>query len=148
MTKPSVAFWWYYNDMDKLRIKQALYWAQKATCPKKSVGCLLVDKDFNTIGVGYNHNPGVSCIKENCPGANKAAGTNSCRAVHAEIHALMNCKDIERIHTCYTTLSPCFPCMKSLLATPCTRIVVAEFYDCGSKEVWLDEGREWLQVQI
>lgn len=95
-----------------------------------------------------------------CAGAQSPSGTNldGCQAIHAEQNALLQCKDIYDIHTCYTTASPCVTCVKLLMNTSCQRIVFAEEYpQPAAKELWLSrrtakipmliEDEPWVQIK-
>jgi dCMP deaminase len=85
-----------------------------------------------------------------CPGAKARSGTglDGCDAVHAEQNALTQCHEAFSIATCYVTASPCDPCCKQLLSTPCRRIVFLEEYpQPAAKERWLRAGREWVLYQ-
>ena len=76
-------------------------------------------------------------------------GQDNCEAVHAEQNAILQCRQPERIATAYVTLSPCKPCLKLLLNTGCTRIVVrTEHSDLWAKEHWLKLGRAWEVLTI
>jgi dCMP deaminase len=132
--------------------------AKRATCLRRSVGCVLLDKDGFILSTGYN---GVASgmahcnrmesqfidsyrdVKTNkdvivtedsypaaCPGAFAKSGTNldGCHAIHAEQNALLRCPDVRRIHTCFVTASPCMTCTKLLMNTGCSRIIFAEPY--------------------
>lgn len=80
--------------------------------------------------------------------ADKEAGKNSCEAVHAEINALLQCSDVWKIRTAYSTSSPCKPCLKALINTGCQRIVFRrEHSDPWPKEQWLKLGRSWEQLK-
>jgi deoxycytidylate deaminase len=79
-----------------------------------------------------------------CEGHGLPSGKDSCEAVHAEQNALLQCRDVDRIRTAYVTLSPCKPCMKLLLNTPCERIVFHEEHtDPWPGEQWRKAGRAW-----
>ncbi len=83
-----------------------------------------------------------------CEGAkyDSGEGLGKCQAIHAEQNALLQCPDIMKIHTCYTTSSPCNEqCIKLLLNTSCQRIVFLEEYSKSGKEAWLAAGREWVK---
>lgn len=83
-----------------------------------------------------------------CPGAHSASGTNldACQAIHAEQNALLQCRDVYAIHTCYVTASPCITCVKLLLNTSCEKIVFVEEYPHkAAQELWVQAGREWQQ---
>lgn len=79
-----------------------------------------------------------------CSGANSPSGTNldGCQAIHAEQNALLQCRDVFDIDTCYVTVSPCIHCTKLLLNTSCRRIVAASIYDQRAASLWTDSGRE------
>lgn len=86
-----------------------------------------------------------------CTGAFSQSGTNldGCEAIHAEQNALLQCKDVREIHTCYCTASPCITCVKLLLNTGCQRVVFLEEYPHpAAGELWLRSGREWIQVEL
>ena len=72
-----------------------------------------------------------------CEGAkyDSGEGLGKCQAIHAEQNALLQCPDIMKIHTCYTTTSPCAEqCIKLLLNTSCQRIVFLEEYSKSAKD--------------
>ena len=81
-----------------------------------------------------------------CPGAFAESGKriNECYAIHAEQNALLKCKDVYSIDTCYTTTSPCITCIKLLMNTSCKRIVFLEEYsNIDARDLWLSMGRIW-----
>ena len=85
-----------------------------------------------------------------CPGAQSPSGTNldGCQAIHAEQNALLQCRDVWEIETCYTTTAPCMTCVKLLLNTSCQRIVFAEEYPhTEAAGLWVDAGRVWLKLK-
>jgi len=123
--------------------------AQRATCSRRQVGCVLVDWQNHVLATGYNGVPkGIPhCIDEPCPGAHCASGTglNLCQAIHAEQNALLQCYDVSKITTAYVTASPCVTCLRMLLNTTCQKIVFAEEYPHHeSKDMWLASNREWV----
>ncbi len=77
-----------------------------------------------------------------CPGSDAASGTNldACMATHAEVNAIAQCRDVDRIHTCYTTAEPCISCTKMLMNTGCRRVIYREPYPHKSAELWLSRG--------
>lgn len=110
-------------------------YASMGTCFRRQVGCVLVDANHFQLSAGTNgptskwphcrFDPG-----HRCPGADSASGTNldACLAVHSEINSLIRCPDVTKIHTVYTTASPCIACVKALLSTSATRIVFIDAY--------------------
>jgi deoxycytidylate deaminase len=73
-----------------------------------------------------------------------------CEATHAEINALIQCKDTSDIHACYVTASPCVQCVKALANTSCQEIYFAVDYPHGEARTWWlkTENRLWEQVKI
>ena len=113
-------------------LKTALLWAERGTCARRKVGCVLVNSLGHVLATGYN---GVAkslshCTDHPCGGANLPSGTglDSCEAIHAEQNALLQCGDTQKIETCYVTASPCLHCIKLLMNTGCKQIVFLEEY--------------------
>ena len=117
MTRPGI-------DQTMMDVARVL--ARRATCPKLSVGCVLIDVQKRIIGTGYNGTARYlpHCTEQNCAGACAPAGSDLCEAIHAEQNALLACADTDKIWTAYVTHVPCMRCIKTLLNTSCTRIVV------------------------
>lgn len=116
-------------DLVMLAIAKVL--STRATCVKRQVGCVLVDSKGRILSTGYN---GVAhglphCTDKACPGAYAQRGSDTCQAIHAEINALLQCRDVQLIDTCYTTTLPCMSCMKTLMNTSCGRIVYGEDHE-------------------
>lgn len=86
-----------------------------------------------------------------CPGAQSPSGTNldGCQAIHAEQNALLQCRDVYAIDTCYVTASPCMTCTKLLLNTSCETIMfVQEYPHPEAKQLWESAGRNWLRYGV
>ena len=137
MMRPSI-------DVVMLGIAYCL--AQRATCAKLAVGCVLTDANGRIIGSGYNGVPRgmVHCTTDPCLGAHMPKGSDTCEAVHAEANALINCRNPDLIYSCYTTHAPCLRCIKTLLNTNCSRIIFHEpGFEHNARDLWLRGGREW-----
>lgn len=127
--------------------------AQRATCARRQVGCVLVNKQGHILATGYNGPPRgfQHCTHETpCAGAALPSGTGleACEAVHAEQNAMLQCRDVELIDTCYVTTAPCVTCTKLLLNTSCRRIVFVNDYPHSSASFYLwvkCGGREWFK---
>lgn len=138
---------------DEYFIRMADHSKERGTCVRAKVGCVLVDERGHILSTGYNGPPSgtPNCTAKNpChPDAicDSAKSFTSCEAVHAEQNALLQCKDIYKIHTCYVTWSPCLTCTKLLMNTTCQRIVfISEYHSSTlSKQLWLESGKEWVQ---
>ncbi len=134
----------------------ALLVATRATCARRSVGCVLTSERGHVLATGYNGVPRGfrHCTEHPCGGHLGRSGgdLDKCLATHAEQNALLQCPDVEKIAVCYTTTSPCIHCVKLLLNTGCRRIVFIEEYPHNeSKELWLSahpEAGSWLKVTI
>ncbi len=131
------------SDVDDYFLKLAKLTATRTTCLRRAVGCVLVDESNRVLATGYNGTPrGFPHCNEGhpCPGATAPSGQalDSCYSVHAEQNALLQCGDVNRIRTCYVTVSPCVTCVKLLLNTGCQRIVFAERYahDEAARALW------------
>lgn len=104
----------------------------RATCRRRTVGCVLVDGQNRIVATGYNgglpHE--VHCLDVPCVGACDPHGdTTRCLAVHAELNALMQCGRREQVTTVYCTDSPCLACARLLCQLPRLRCVVyVRFY--------------------
>lgn len=159
---------------DEWALKLALLTAQRATCCRRQVGCVLLNSRGHVLATGYNgvaaglphcnHVEHIECatvgepepklvetFPHACAGAWSPSGTNldACQAIHAEQNALLQCRDIYQIHTAYVTASPCVTCCKLLLNTSCERIVFVEEYPhSAAKELWEGAGRLWEQLLV
>jgi len=132
-------------------LRMALLASERGTCSRRKVGAVLVDESNRVLSVGYNGNPSgrSHCIDSPCSGAEEKSGEglDKCEAIHAEISALGACRDIQAIHSIYTTTSPCIHCVSALLATPCQNIYFIEEYPhADSKDRWMKTHRRWLKI--
>lgn len=143
--------------------------ADRATCLRRHVGCVMLNVRGHVLATGYN---GVAAGQPHCneltsqlpwfqdvdevwygnacSGAHAPSGTdlNGCQAIHAEQNALLQCRDVYDIHTCYVTASPCITCTKLLLNTGCQRIVFSEEYPHPeARLLWESSGREWTKLE-
>ncbi len=138
--------------LDEYYMRMAFLAAERATCARRKVGCVLVDKRGRVLTIGYNGVPPKfpHCTDVPCAGATAPKGASRldlCNATHAEASALLACVDVSRVHTCYTTVSPCLTCTKMLLQTDCQRAVFAEQYDDHRpQEFWETASRTWELV--
>jgi len=123
--------------------------AQRATCARRQVGCVLVNEQGHVMATGYNGvcHGAVHCIDVPCPGAKfpSGQGLHLCEAIHAEQNALLQCRDINEIHTAYVTSSPCIHCVRLLCNTGVKRVVFSEVYPhAESERVARNHGIEWI----
>ena len=126
--------------------------SHRSTCPRRDAGCVLTDSYGRVLSVGHNGVPrGMAhCIDDPCEGANQLSGhhLDKCLAVHAEMNALLFCKNIMQVHTCYTTVSPCIQCIKALLQSSCKRLVYSDVYDAVPLNLWDTANRHHVKMRI
>jgi dCMP deaminase len=110
----------YFLDLAKLA-------ATRATCPVRQVGAILVDPATNTVlATGYNGAPrGTAHCGEACYNRVHGQRTNECRAVHAEMNAILSAARVgtrlEGAHL-YCTMAPCVPCARALIQVGVRRV--------------------------
>ena len=121
------------------RINQADYFmgiaelvSKRATCPRRQVGCVIVNSHNHIIATGYNGVPSkmAHCTDTPCGGQNHKSGEglDSCMATHAEQNALLQCPDIHQIDTIYVTTAPCNTCAKLIANTSCKTLIYKSGY--------------------
>lgn len=144
--------------------------AKRSTCCRRAVGCVLLDERGHVIGMGYNgvaagmphcnHSvqvvnprflekdadrfdlPTLKTYPHACAGVDLPPGQDSCEAVHAEINALLQCRAPYSVKVAVVTLSPCRACIKALINTGCTQLIVGAVFDPGPLELWNKLGRQ------
>ena len=131
----------------------AINLSQLATCSRRNVGCVILDKYDRIIATGYN---GVAksskhCIDNNCAGSQCESNTNldKCEAIHAEQNALLQCKDINEIAQIICTTSPCMHCAKLISNTSCKKVIYLDKYDENAIEYLKSKNieiEEWEKI--
>lgn len=97
--------------------------AQRSTCDRLQVGCVLVSWDHTRVaGVGYNGGPsgGFNDCLSSEPG--------KCGHLHAEINALIKADYTGGPYRAYVTTQPCFPCAVALINGGVKEVVYREPY--------------------
>lgn len=120
--------------MDETLLAVAFVMAQRGTCSRAQVGCV-VALDGRVLATGYNGAPrGMPhCVHEDgVPSSQRAADAEVCRtSVHAEANAVSfaarNGVGLDG-STVFTTLSPCVFCAQLLINAGAHRVVCAELY--------------------
>lgn len=103
--------------------------AERSTCNRKQVGCVLV-RDRAILSTGYAGSmPGMDhCIDVGC----EIGPDGGCqRTIHSEVNAVAQAaKHGNRVDgaTAYVTLSPCYNCFKMLVSAGIRRVVFDEAY--------------------
>lgn len=101
--------------------------AKRGTCLKKQVGAVVTDAHGVILSTGYNGQPrgDVHCAPLTpCPAHLDA--NLSCRAIHAEVNALLRCPDIEKAAVIYITEAPCDKCRLMIRNTNISLIIYSD----------------------
>jgi dCMP deaminase len=121
--------------------------ATRATCPRATVGCVLV-REHRILTTGYNGAPrGVAhCSEIGCTIVNE----HCVRATHAEANAIVQ----GALHgvslagaTAYCTHQPCINCSKLLISAGVVKIVFEQAYhDAVAAELLAEAGVALTQI--
>jgi dCMP deaminase len=102
--------------------------SSRSTCPRKSVGAVIV-RDKTILSTGYN---GSIRGMPHCTEVGHMMENGHCVAtIHAESNAILQAaRNGVRIDggTIYVTASPCWNCFKEIANSGIRRIVYGEFY--------------------
>ena len=105
--------------------------AERGTCTRRKVGCVLVNDENHIVATGYNGVPRnfPHCIETPCEGAAvpPGEGLDKCLAIHAELNALLQLNEKGPL-TMYTTDTPCNECAKVIANSHIERIVAKRKY--------------------
>ena len=105
--------------------------SKRSNCLRRKVGALIV-KQRNIISTGYNGTPiGVkNCFEGGCPRCQSdvepGQGYDTCVCVHAEANAILLAArhgNATESGVLYTTVRPCFSCLKEAVQAGITEIV-------------------------
>lgn len=124
------------ESIEKYFLNIAKIVSTRTTCPRRAVGCVVVDKYKHILATGFNGVPMnfPHCTEYPCGGESCKSGEelDKCMAIHAEQNALLQCFDVMKIDTIYCTISPCEPCSKLIGNTSCNKVVYFEEYTNNS----------------
>lgn len=107
-------------DWDSYFFRMATLVATRATCPSRSVGCIIVNPETNhVLATGYNGAPrGTGHCGESCSNRRSGDSFERCRAVHAELNAILHAaKSGVSTNGCrmYLTTTPCVFCSRTII---------------------------------
>lgn len=121
-------------EPDKYYMNLAVATSARANCIGRKVGAVLVSRD-RVVSTGYNGTPSkfTNCLDGGCVRCRNNATPGEkydlCICVHAEQNALLAAAR-EGIHThktrVFTTLQPCFVCLKECLQAGVTQVIYLE----------------------
>lgn len=115
------------NDRHEWFLRIAETVAARSSCARRAVGAVVVDGVGYILATGYN-GPArgqPNCTEVRCPGAEAPPGTDldACIAIHAEVNAIAQARNIKEATALYCTVSPCIHCAKILGNLPALRRV-------------------------
>lgn len=120
---------------DELFMKMAISASERTACKYHQAGAVFVDQNHRVISMGYNGptTGDYHCIEVGCAkidGDPKTGKLKRCRGAHAEMNAIVNCLNpqVLKNSTLYTTLFPCYDCMKILNNAGIAEIVYKDEY--------------------
>ena len=123
-------------NIDEYFLKMAQLIAERSTCLRRKIGSVLVHNK-QILSTGYNGAPkdhphclDIGCIREELE-IKSGTELENCRAVHAEMNAIIQCAlhgVSSRDATLYVTHSPCTICAKMLINAGINRVVVKRKY--------------------
>ena len=138
-------------SIDEYMLNMARVASSRTTCSRRAVGAVITDHLNHILSTGYNGVPrGLDhCIDKPCKGSDfrSGEGLDLCKAQHAEVNAIVHCRDIQSATNIYLTVSPCMSCMKLIAATNIRRIVAAEIYNSLPLDYWEDIGGEFVHIK-
>lgn len=110
--------------------------AGRATCPRLSVGAVVVDRQHHILSTGYNGAPRMHphCTDVGCD----MVGGSCKRTVHAEDNAIHRVDGSERRGTTvYLTHPPCMSCAVLLAKNGVSEVVYGDDYrGYGEQTAW------------
>ena len=116
------------RDKDLYFMRMASVASTLATCPRKSVGAVIV-RNKRIVATGYNGSIGG---QPHCEDAGCMMEDGHCiRTIHSEANAILQAaRTGMNIEGCaiYVTASPCFNCFKLIAGAGLKRIVFGELY--------------------
>jgi len=95
--------------------------AMRSTCPRASVGCVLVGAHNRLLATGYNGSPPNHPHCEDV-GCFMSVHGHCLRTIHAEANALLQLRGEEVPLFAFCTHEPCFECTKMLYSAGTRRI--------------------------
>jgi len=134
---------------DQYFMRMARLAATRSNCYRRQVGCVLVDVHNRIMATGYNGVPRdyPHCEIGSCPREIPGQDLHLCLAIHAEMNAILQCRNIDDIFKIYVTDSPCIPCTSVLLNTNCYQIIFEKSYPNDSQSIWENRNRKWTQYE-
>lgn len=120
-------------SLDAIFMAVAATFAQRATCPRASVGAV-IGRDGYIIATGYNGAPRrlAHCTQVGC----RLVDDNCARSVHAEMNAVAQAARLGHSiadATLYCTHLPCLVCARLLIAAGVIAVRYSTFHGTGER---------------
>lgn len=119
--------------------------AQRSTCPSRKVGSVIVNPETNqVISMGYNGSArNTSHCGPECLTRESGGGWRKCRAIHAELNAIISAA-LNGVSTngstMYLTTTPCVFCSRTLINAGIKKVIALTFYPQKEAIELLEEG--------
>lgn len=127
--------------------------AKRGTCPRASVGAVVVNSKNRILGTGYNGSPPFHphCLDEGCKivTVNDEEGKSKeycIRTIHAEVNAVLTVQNQDDSLIMYSTHHPCFECIKVIAARGISRVFYLHDYTDPKWERIKGEYRDRLEI--
>ena len=132
-------------DWDTYFFRMATMIATRSTCPSRAVGCVVIDIDTkHVLSTGYNGAAkGTAHCDEGCLTRESGKNWGKCRAVHAELNAIVNAaKNGVSTDGCrmYLTTTPCVFCSRTLINAGVKEVYAMSKYSHDDAIALLSEG--------
>ena len=132
-------------DWNTYFFRMATLIATRSTCPSRAVGCVIIDIETkHVISTGYNGSPrGTAHCGESCVSRESGKSWEKCRAVHAELNAILNAaKNGVSTDGCrmYLSTTPCVFCSRTLINAGVKEVYAMSKYSHDEAIALLNEG--------
>lgn len=103
--------------------------SSRATCKRRKVGVVIVDKENHIVSSGYNGSP---TNQPHCDEIGCLMVDGKCRrTIHGDINAIIHCRDRDALigSTMYIhNGTPCTPCAQAIISAGIKRVVCDSTY--------------------
>lgn len=117
-------------ELDNYYLGLARYVSKLGNCPTKQVGAVVV-MDGSVLAVGANRAPkGTRPCGDECSNRNMGENTKVCRAVHAEVNAILDmaARGVSPVGaSIYVTISPCQNCARAIIQSGIKEVIAASY---------------------
>lgn len=113
-----------YISWNEYFMEIALLSAKRSKDPSTQVGACIINNENKIVGIGYNGLPnGISDDDLTWERNGGFLDTKYAYVCHAEMNAIMNCKQLPKGCTIYVTLFPCNECAKLIIQSGIKKVI-------------------------